>query len=292
MLQSMTGFGKAVKELAGGKITAEIKTLNSKNQNITIHLPEVWRDKENDLKNKISSRLERGKIDVYLKIESLKQQQKVTLNRPVIDNYYTVLSEIFNIKEHSAHDEQIFQIIMRLPEVFKVSEDEFDSGEWNFVLETLDKAIDQTLEFRIQEGAALEKDLTEKLSVIEKLIPEIEPFEKERIVQLREKLKKKIDEIFVDKKTDTDRFEQEIIFYLEKMDINEEKIRLRNHCDYFRQTLNDKEAPGRKLGFITQEIGREINTLGSKASHYEIQKAVVKMKDELEKIKEQILNIL
>jgi len=288
----MTGFGKAVKELPNGKITAEIKTLNSKNQNITIHLPDAYRDKEHELRNKISSRLERGKIDVYIKIENLNSQPKIALNRPVIENYYQILSEIINSKEHSAYDEQIFQIIMRLPEVFKTSEDDFNPEEWTMLDETLEKAIDETINFRITEGAALQKDLLAKLSVIERRLPEIEPFETERIVHLREKLQKKIDELFVDKKQDNDRFEQEIIFYLEKMDINEEKIRLKTHCNYFRESLNDKEAPGRKLGFITQEIGREINTLGSKASHSEIQKIVVGMKDELEKIKEQILNLL
>ncbi len=288
----MTGFGKAVNELLDGKISIEIKTLNSKNQNITIHLPEAYRDKEHELRNKISARLERGKIDVYIKTESLNLQPKIALNRQIIENYYQILSGIINSKDHSAHDEQIFQIIMRLPEVFKTAEEDFNPQEWKMIEETLDNAIDETLNFRITEGTALQNDLLAKLSSIERLLPEIEPFEKERIVQLTEKLRKKIDEVLIDKKSDNDRFEQEIIFYLEKMDINEEKIRLKTHCNYFRETLNDSEAPGRKLGFITQEIGREINTLGSKASHSEIQKMVVKMKDELEKIKEQILNIL
>ena len=288
----MTGYGIAVTELQSKKITAEIKSLNSKSLNLYIKYPDIYREKENDLRNMISSILERGKIELFINIEFDASKKKALLNKNLIFEYYDILEEIATEKKHNLKEEQIFQAILRLPDVLKTQDDVFNIEDWDSLILTVNQAINQLEQFRIQEGAALQKDITLRNEKILELLTQIEPYENERVEKIKEKLTKRLDEVFEKSSQDKNRFEQEIIFYLEKIDITEEKVRLKNHCKFLNETFSDNDAPGRKLGFICQEMGREINTLGSKANHTEIQKIVILMKDELEKIKEQILNIL
>ncbi len=291
MIKSMTGFGKAVCNTDGKRIVVEIRSLNSKNLNVISKIPDVYSEKELEIRNIVSKELERGKINLIITADSEKDD-KVSFNTEKIKQYYKKLKDITEACGHNPKDEQIFQVIMRLPEILKVEDDELDSEEWTQIQETVKKAIENIDQFRIQEGNALEKDIIGNINNILEQIPNIEEFEDSRIENVKTKLQQKLNEYITVKDQDKNRFEQEIIYYLEKFDINEEKIRLRNHCKYFTETISKENAPGKKLGFIAQEIGREINTIGSKANHAEIQKIVVVMKDNLEKIKEQSLNIL
>jgi uncharacterized protein (TIGR00255 family) len=292
MLKSMTGFGKAIKEYKEKKITIEIKSLNSKQSDINIKLPVHFREKELFLRNEINQCLNRGKIDLSVWIDGSENGKNIQFNEPLILEYYRQLDKISKKLGRTLDDEQVLHMIMRLPDVLKTETQTVDENEWDVIFATVQEALVQLNQFRVQEGNVLEQDFIMRIDIISNLLTKIEPFENERIIKIRERINQNLQETIETKQIDNNRLEQEIILYVEKLDITEEKIRLKNHCSYFIETMQKEEFAGKKLGFIAQEIGREINTIGSKANHVEIQKVVVQMKDELEKIKEQLLNIL
>jgi uncharacterized protein (TIGR00255 family) len=287
----MTGFGKYVCELPNKVVTIELKSLNSKQIDIYTRIHNSYREKDMEIRNLISQKLQRGKIELNMVVEIMDIKIASSLNTAVIKDYYKQLKEIGG-ELGVDYNESIFQVIMRLPESLKMDKEEIDQKEWKIIYDGLNKTIESVDEFRIQEGKALQIDILNNVQYIEEKLLEIAKFEKERIDNIRQRLQTGLKEITDIEKIDTNRFEQELIYYLEKLDINEEKVRLKNHCKFFKEVCSYKEATGKKLGFITQEMGREINTIGSKANHTEIQKLVVGMKDDLEKIKEQTLNIL
>ncbi len=291
MIKSMTGFGKATCELPGKKISIEIKSLNSKQLDVGMRLPNIYREKDLVLRNEIANKLGRGKVDVGFYIDFLGNEKNTSINAQVIENYFNQLSPIAN-KLGLIDKTDILRAIMPLPDTIKTEQAELDEEEWKKIAETFSEALNCLNEFRTQEGKSLKNDITSRIENIRSLSLQVEPFEKERIEKIRERILDQLNELKEKIKVDQNRFEQEMIFYLEKLDITEEKVRLANHLDYFLETIANEEMVGKKLGFITQEIGREINTLGSKANHSEVQKLVIQMKDELEKIKEQNLNIL
>lgn len=291
MLQSMTGFGKATCEINNKKIVVEIKSLNSKQLDLSTRISNVYREKELEIRNIINTRLERGKVDLSLYIDNSGKEASAKINRNVLKSY------IDQIKEISAENEielpkEWFSVMLRMPDVLKVEMEELDENEWIEILTTLENAIVQLNEFRRQEGDVLISIFTQKISRITSLLEQIEPFETERVDKIKLRLEENLIALSEKMDYDKNRLEQELIFYVEKLDINEEKSRLKNHLNYFLETMKNEKTPGKKLGFIAQEIGREINTLGSKSNHSEMQKIVVEMKDELEQIKEQILNTL
>jgi len=291
MLQSMTGFGKATCEYNNKKIVIEVKSLNSKQLDVSIKIPNLYREKELEIRNEISQKLERGKIDFSLFIENAGKETATQFNQTIIEGYYQQindLSEYLGINPPN----NWFDIFLRLPDSLKTEISELDENEWQAVKKAIQQAFDELKAFRMQEGKAIENVFYNKISNIQQLLNEIAPFEAERIEKIKEKLKEELESISDKVDYDKNRMEQELIYYIEKLDINEEKSRLQNHLNYFIQVLEEEQAQGKKLGFIAQEIGREINTLGAKANHSEIQKIVVKMKDELEQIKEQVLNVL
>lgn len=291
MLISMTGFGKASKEIGSKKITIEIKSLNSKQLDVFSRIPGYYKEKEIEVRNLISKKLARGKVEFNMYAEISGTDNNSVVNTEMVKSYYEQLTKIS--KELGIPKEQdLLQTIMRLPDTLKTEREELDDDEWNEVIVGISKAIDDLIDFRTQEGKVLEKDITERVTKISQLLKEVEPLEKQRLERVKERLRANLTELAEKENLDENRFEQELIFYLEKLDITEEKVRLKNHCDYFLETTKSNEPVGKKLGFISQEIGREINTLGSKANDSDMQKIVVLMKDELEKIKEQLLNVL
>ena len=282
----MTGYGKAAVECATKKITVEIRSLNSKSLDLSTRLPYLYREKELEIRKIISEELQRGKIDFSIQSESNDDNKSQQLNTSVIKAYMAELKQF----SPDANDSELLAITMRLPDVLDYTSDEIDAEEWKRALGCIQSAIGNLTEFRRTEGAVLEKDFIKRIQKIEELLVEIKAFEKDRILVLKERFIKNLEELKVD--YDKNRFEQELIYYIEKLDITEEKVRLKNHCDYFKETLQTDNSEGKKLNFICQEIGREINTLGSKSNNSDMQKIVVQMKDELEKIKEQMMNIL
>lgn len=292
MIQSMTGYGKATAELPDKKVHVEIKSLNSKALDLSTRMAPAYREKEMELRNEISQVLERGKVDFNLWIEKKEGAENATpINQAMIEGYYNqivTLSQKLNIPVPA----DWFQTLLRMPDVMTRTEvQELSEDEWETVHATIQEAIRQLVSFRQQEGAALEKKFREKLSNIQRLLQEVDPYEKERVTKVRERITDALEKtLSID--YDKNRLEQELIYYIEKLDINEEKQRLGNHLKYFLQTLENGKGQGKKLGFISQEMGREINTLGSKSNHAEMQKIVVQMKDELEQIKEQVLNVM
>jgi len=288
----MTGFGKATFESSERKITVEIKSLNSKQSDVSVRLPQHYKEKELILRNEINQVLNRGKIDVNIWFNGNETDKSMQFNEALIKDYYIQLEKISTSIGRKLEDEQVLSLILRLPDVFKTDVKDIEEAEWLAVLETTKQALAEVDKFRIQEGVMLEKDFIYRIEKIAELLKSIEPYESERISKIRERINQNLIDNIDKASIDQNRFEQEIIFYLEKFDITEEKVRLGHHCTYFLDTMKNEEMAGRKLGFITQEIGREINTIGSKANHTQIQKIVVQMKDELEKIKEQLLNIL
>ncbi len=282
----MTGYGKAAVECATKKITVEIRSLNSKSLDLSTRLPYLYREKELEIRKIISEELQRGKIDFSIQSESNDDNKSQQLNTSVIKAYMAELKQF----SPDANDSELLAITMRLPDVMDYTSDEIDDEEWKRALGCIQIAIGNLTEFRRTEGAVLEKDFIKRIQKIEELLVEIKAFEKDRILVLKERFIKNLEELKVD--YDKNRFEQELIYYIEKLDITEEKVRLKNHCDYFKETLQTDNSEGKKLNFICQEIGREINTLGSKSNNSDMQKIVVQMKDELEKIKEQMMNIL
>lgn len=291
MLQSMTGYGKSVCELHSKKITIEVKSLNSKQLDLNMRIPGLYKEKEMLIRNEVSKQLERGKVDVAIYLEATGASSSNQFNAAVVKDYFNQLKQIQE-ELGFAVDPAIMRGIIRLPEVLDTQREELDETEWDTIFSHLLKAIEQVKEFRNQEGEALEKDIRMRVETIVTLSKEVFPFEAERIETIRTRLDDNLKEFANGKALDGNRLEQEIVYYLEKFDITEEKVRLSNHCSYFIEVVSEAASPGKKLGFISQEIGREINTLGSKANHHEIQKLVVMMKDELEKIKEQLLNVL
>lgn len=286
MIQSMTGYGKAVAECSDKKITIEIRSLNSRSLDLNTRLPFLYKEKELEIRKLLSEKLQRGKVDFSINTEANSINKAQKINPEIIKAYIDEFRQIVP----TASDAELLSIVMRLPDVMAFSSNEIDDHEWKQALDLIAKAIDNLIQFRLDEGNVLEQEFIQRTSSILSLLNQVEPFEKERIQTLKERFTKNLEEL--SSEYDQNRFEQELIYYLEKLDITEEKVRLKNHCEYFLQTLNGEEFNGKKLGFITQEIGREINTLGSKSNHSEMQKIVVQMKDELEKMKEQVLNIL
>ena len=290
MIQSMTSFGKAVVELPHKKITVEIKSLNSKQLDLSTRIPQQYREMEMEIRSEIAKRLERGKVDFFVYSEAIGKEASAQINIPVLEGYFQQVKEA-SVKLSIAMPDDWFSILLRLPDVMSSESQEIDEVELNALRKAVDQAISQLEEFRIQEGAMLQHLFEEKIANIAHLLQEVEPYEKERIEKIKGRIidaLNKIDNFDYDK----NRFEQEMIFYIEKLDINEEKHRLDNHLKYFLETLQSGKGQGKKLGFISQEMGREINTLGSKSNHAEMQRIVVRMKDELEQIKEQVLNVM
>lgn len=279
----MTGYGKSVIQLPTKKITLEIKSLNSKNLDLNTRTPAIYREKEISIRRKLAKELTRGKIDLSFYIETTAEETTTNINKAIVTNYLKQLDEI-----HKEADN--LSIAMRLPDVLKTEREEFDDDEWSIIEKGVDEAIVQLQIFRKDEGKVLNDDFIFRIEAIRKNLEEIILLDEERLKAVRERLLKAINELEVT--VDENRFEQEMIYYLEKLDITEEKVRLNNHLDYFINELNSDISNGKKLGFISQEIGREINTIGSKANFAPMQKLVVQMKDELEKIKEQLLNVL
>ena len=291
MIKSMTGYGKSLAEIPGKKITIEIKSLNSKSLDLNLRLPWLYKEKEADIRNLLSQKLDRGKIDLSVNFDILDSEIIPIINKAVVKDYFVQLKDIageLNIKT----DDQLLSVIMRLPDALKTEKPELNEDEWIKVREKILESAGQLDLYRIEEGKSLEADLKRCIDKIEKLLEEAETFEGERITRIRERLKNSLMENAGTENIDMNRFEQELIFYLEKMDINEEKVRLKKHCEYFLEKTASEPPNGKVLSFIAQEIGREINTIGSKANDASIQKLVVMMKDELEKIKEQTLNVL
>jgi uncharacterized protein (TIGR00255 family) len=286
MIQSMTGFGKATLQLPNKKITVEIKSLNSKGLDLNVRTPSVYREKELSLRNQISLQLERGKIDFSLFIEAAGEDVSTKINIGILQAYMKQLKSV----EPDASNLELMKLAVGMPDVLKTEREEIDLEEWKKILTVVDEALQNIVSFRVSEGASLEKEFLFRVANIRGFMDEAVSFDAERVTTVKTRLRTALEELKVN--VDENRFEQELIFYLEKYDITEEKVRLSNHLNYFVETLNGNEANGRKLGFITQEMGREINTMGSKSNHTEMQKLVVMMKDELEKIKEQVLNVL
>ncbi len=286
MIHSMTGFGKASLQLPTKKITVEIKSLNSKGLDLNSRMPSVFREMELGLRNQISQRLERGKIDFSLYVEVTGEETSSKINVPIVKGYINQMKAVIP----TADETELMKMAVRMPDALKTERDEIDENEWKQIQTVIDDALNNISNFRKDEGASLEKEFQLRVANIERLMNEAVSYDSERIETIKTRLRTAIEELKVN--IDENRFEQELIFYLEKYDITEEKVRLGNHLNYFLETLNGTEANGRKLGFITQEMGREINTMGSKSNHSEMQKLVVMMKDELEKIKEQVLNVL
>jgi len=286
MIQSMTGFGKSSLQLPTKKITVEIKSLNSKGLDLNVRMPSVYREMELSLRNQISQQLERGKIDFSLYIEVTGEETSTKVNAPIVRAYIAQMRDILP----EADTTELMKMAVRMPDALKTERDEIDENEWAEIQKVITEALVNINQFRKDEGESLENEFQSRIANIRQLMNDAVSYDAERVETVKGRLRTALEELQAN--VDENRFEQELIFYLEKYDITEEKVRLGNHLDYFIETLNGKEANGRKLGFITQEMGREINTMGSKSNHSEMQKLVVMMKDELEKIKEQVLNVL
>lgn len=290
MIQSMTGFGKASAELEKRKVTVEIKSLNSKQLDLSVRMPNLYKEHEMEIRNLLSRELERGKVDFLIYIENIGSETATQINQNQLEGYYSQIKESAQ-KLGVETPADWFQTLLRLPDVLKYESQEVDEEEWKAVTDIIRKAIKQLQEFRKQEGAMLQNLFEEKIANISSLLVEIEPFEAERVDKIKVRITEALQKI-EDFDYDKNRFEQEMIYYIEKLDINEEKSRLANHLSYFLKTMENGSGQGKKLGFISQEIGREVNTMGSKSNHADMQQIVVRMKDELEQIKEQVLNVL
>jgi uncharacterized protein (TIGR00255 family) len=287
----MTGFGKAEFEVGNKKITLEIKSLNSKQLDINTRVPALYREKDIEIRRLISEMLIRGKVDFALYLDNLGTESTSKINAAIVKDYFRQLSEVQ--KELGLEvNESIMQTIMRLPDTVKMTYEELDETEWLVVRENLVKTLEDLNRFRDQEGLALQTDIENNIQNILDLLKQVDPHENQRMDNVKARIMDSLEALQLNGNLDKNRFEQELIYYMEKLDINEEKVRLANHCSYFTETMAEAEPSGRKLGFIAQEIGREINTLGSKANESNLQKIVVQMKDNLEKIKEQVLNVL
>ena len=286
MIQSMTGFGKATLQLPSKKITVEIKSLNSKGLDLNVRMPSVYRELELGLRNEIALQLERGKIDFSIYIELNGEQTSTKINVPIVKAYINQMREVIA----NADETELMKMAVRMPDALKTERDEIDENDWIEIQKVIKEAMQNIANFRQDEGKSLEQEFQLRIGNIRQYMNDALALDSERVQAIKDRLQTAISELQVN--VDENRFEQELIYYLEKLDITEEKVRLTTHLDYFIETIKGTEANGRKLGFITQEMGREINTMGSKANHAQMQKLVVMMKDELEKIKEQVLNVL
>lgn len=282
----MTGFGKATTQLPTKKITVEVKSLNSKGLDLSVRMPSLYREMELGLRTQIASTLERGKVDFSVFIESTAEQTTTKVNVPIVKAYINQLKAVYA----DADETELMKMAVRMPDAMKIERDEIDENDWAQIKIVIEESLNNIKTFRRDEGLSLEKEFQLRIGNIRQYMNEALALDPERVQAIKDRLRTAIDELKVN--VDENRFEQELIYYLEKLDITEEKVRLTNHLDYFLETINGTEANGRKLGFITQEMGREINTMGSKSNHAQMQKLVVQMKDELEKIKEQVLNVL
>ena len=291
MIKSMTGFGKAVCECQNRKMAVEIKSLNSKMLDINTRIPNGYREKEVEIRNLISGQLNRGKVDFQITIENSGEASNYSINKSLAQKYYKELKELSHDLDEKDFSDYL-QIIMRMPDVLVTEINEISEEEWAELKKAISKALDEVNVFRLNEGQGLEKDLRYRNDKITTLLEEVIPFEKSRLKNLKVKINKDLQDVVDKEDIDKNRFEQELVYYQDKLDITEEKVRLKKHCEYFIETIDEPEFQGKKLIFISQEMGREINTLGSKANEANIQKIVVQMKDELEKIKEQLFNIL
>ena len=285
MIQSMTGYGKTIVQLPQKKVTIEVKSLNSKNLDLNVRIPSIYKEKELNIRKSLSRYLVRGKVECSIFMEVTGEETTTKINKGVVNSY---IDQLRNIAVTSP--ESTLEIAMRLPDSLKVEREELDEKEWETIENGIEETVKKIVGYRKDEGKTLEQDFKDRIQTIQSLSKKVVELDKERLDYVREKLKKAVDELKED--IDQNRFEQELIYYLEKLDITEEKVRLKNHLDYFLEELNGETSNGKKLGFISQEIGREINTTGSKSNYAPMQKIVVQMKDELEKIKEQLLNVL
>ena len=285
MIQSMTGYGKSVLQLPSKKISIEIKSLNSKNLDLNARMPSMYRAKELDIRKLIASRLERGKVDFSLYMELTGEETSSQINKTVVREYIKQLKDVVN-----GDETELLKMAIRLPDAVMTERDDIDEDEWAEIAKHIDDSLDKITQYRKDEGQELMNDFKQRVENISTLLDQVIEMDPERIDGVRERLNKGIADI--KEKYDENRFEQELVYYIEKFDITEEKVRLKNHLDYFVKALNSKDSNGKKLGFISQEMGREINTIGSKSNYAPMQKLVVQMKDELEKIKEQLLNVL
>ena len=285
MIQSMTGFGKHVVQLPSKKVTIEIKSLNSKNLDINARIPQSYREKELELRKMIADVLVRGKVDLGLYVEITGEETTAEVNQGVVKKY---MQQLANITE--GDDLKLLELALRMPDTLKTEKNDIDPAEYEAIVKAMKQALSEISKFRSEEGKVLEQDFLSRLDGLNQLLQKVREMDPERLNTVRERLEKAVADLTVE--VDANRFEQELIYYLEKYDITEEKVRLDNHLKYFGTTLKSKDSNGKKLGFIAQEIGREINTIGSKANYAPMQQLVVQMKDELEKIKEQMLNVL
>jgi uncharacterized protein (TIGR00255 family) len=289
MLKSMTGFGKATKEFEKRTVNVEIRSLNSKGMDLSFRLSSAYRSFELDLRSEITRLLERGKVDLSVYVETKATETPVEINSPLAKEYHKKIKQLSVDLNEPATD--IIYQILKMPDVLKSERREADENEWKEIKSVINEAVESLNKFRLTEGKSIEKDFTDRLGLIKNCLDKIIELDKSRLASIKERIKTNLNEVVGADKVDANRFEQELIYYIEKLDINEEKVRLKTHLDYFLTTMKEPSG-GRKLNFIAQEIGREINTIGSKANHAEIQKLVVLMKDELEKIKEQTSNVL
>lgn len=287
MIVSMTGFGKAELNLPNKKVNIEIKSLNSKSVDMNVRMPGFYREKELEVRQKVSKALQRGKIDVGIYVELTGTDKKQSIDREMVKSYY---QEIAGLRDEMGGNDNILNTVMRMPDVMKSERDSLEDSEWKAVAESLEEAINRINSFRADEGKVLAEDFELRISTIGDLLQSIELTEEQRIDSIRNRVRQKLEEL--SEKYDENRLEQELIYYIEKLDVTEEMVRLKNHLNYFTETMNSSSSQGKKLGFICQEIGREINTIGSKSNDAAMQQTVVQMKDELEKIKEQMLNVL
>ena len=285
MIHSMTGYGKSVLQLPTKKVTIELKSLNSKNLDLNARMPSIYREKELSLRKLIGKQLERGKIDFSIYVEVTGEETTTQLNKPVVKQYMNQLKEVVN-----GDETELLKMAVRFPDALNTEKAEIDENEWNTILAEIKVALSKIETYRLDEGKALETDFKNRTASISDLLEQVIKMDPDRIEGVRERLRKGVDEL--KEKVDENRFEQELVYYIEKFDITEEKVRLQNHLEYFVSALNSSDSNGKKLGFIGQEMGREINTIGSKSNYAPMQKLVVQMKDELEKIKEQLLNVL
>jgi len=282
----MTGFGKASGSAGSNLITIEVKSLNSKGLDLNVRMPSVYREMELGLRNTIAQKLERGKVDFSIYIEVTGEETSSKINVPIVKGYINQMKAVIP----NADETELMKMAVRMPDALKTERDEIDENEWKEIMKVVDDAMKNIASFRLDEGKSLENEFVNRIENIRNYMNQAVSMDTERIETVKNRLRTALDEL--EANVDENRFEQELIFYLEKYDITEERVRLENHLNYFIETIAGTEAKGRKLGFITQEIGREINTMGSKSNHSEMQKLVVMMKDELEKIKEQVLNVL
>lgn len=288
MIQSMTGYGKSVLQLPTKKVTIEIKSLNSKNLDLNVRIPSYYKEKELSVRKKLARTLVRGKVDFSIFVEMTSDETSTTVNHSVVKEYMQQLRNV--VQTGRTDDVSLLKMAISMPDALKTDREELDENEWNLIDKNIDEAVEKIIQYRIDEAASLEIDFKERITNIKKYLDEVKALDEDRIANVKTRLQKAIGDLQVE--IDTNRFEQELIYYLEKLDINEEKVRLENHLNYFLETLATTDSNGKKLGFIVQEMGREINTTGSKANFAPMQKAVIQMKNELEQIKEQILNVL